>query len=122
MPENQKGPQLELSLAGVARDLVREISLQVKVDGAAYDLGDGNGPQFFTGAAFILQGWAQRFMPLDDEQNFRAVADPHGFARWPGESIDAFLTRWEVVVQRARTRGGLNVSFQHSAWMFFLST
>ena len=54
----RKGPQLELSLGGVARDLVREIPLQVKNDVADYDRGDGNGHQFFTGAAFILQGLA----------------------------------------------------------------
>ena len=42
-----------LALGGVARDLVREILLEHKLRGAVQDLGDGNGPQQLTGAAFI---------------------------------------------------------------------
>ena len=58
--EARKGPQLELSLGGIARDLVREIPLQYKLQGALVDLNDGNGPQQLTGAAFILHGLSSR--------------------------------------------------------------
>ena len=32
--EQRKGPQIELALGGVARDLVREIDLQIKITAA----------------------------------------------------------------------------------------
>ena len=121
MQEQQKEPQLELCLGGVARDLVREIPLQVKLNGAVMDLNDGNGPQQLTGAAFILNGLAGRFMPPDEEQNLRSISDLHGFMRMPGETIDTVLVRWEVVVQRARVRGGIPVTNQHAAWMLLLA-
>ena len=117
MQEQQKEPQLELCLGGVARDLVREIPLQVKLNGAVMDLNDGNGPQQLTGAAFILNGLAGRFMPPDEEQNLRSISDLHGFMRMPGETIDTVLVRWDVVVRRATVRGGIPVTNQHAAWM-----
>ena len=42
--EQRKGPQIELALGGTARDLVREIPLQQKLQGAQVDICDGNGP------------------------------------------------------------------------------
>ena len=108
--EIRKGPQLELSLGGIARDLVREIPLQYKINGAMVDLNDGQGPQQLTGAAFILNGLSARFAPLEEEANMRSLADLYGFARLPGESVDMVLTWWEVVVQRARARTGIVIS------------
>ena len=61
--EVRKGPQIELSLGGIARDLVREIPLQCKIHGAVVDLNDGAGPQQLTGAASISNGLASRFAP-----------------------------------------------------------
>ena len=119
--EQRKGPQIELALGGVARDLVREIPLQVKINGATVDLGDGNGPQQLTGAAFILHGLAQHYMPLEEESNLRSLADLHGFVRLPGETVDTVLTRFEVIVQRARTRARIPLQNTHAAWMLMLA-
>ena len=119
--ETRKGPQIELSLGGVARDLVREIPLDAKINGAVVDLGDGSGPQRLTGAAFILHGLAQHYMPLEEESNLRSLADLHGFVRLPGESVDTVLTRFEVIVQRARTRARIPLQNTHAAWMLMLA-
>ena len=121
MDEVLKGPQLELALGGVARSLVRELPLQAKKFGADVDLGDGAGPQRLSGAAYILQALAGKFMPLDDEMNLRALADLYGFARLGNENIDTMLTRWEVVMQRARTRAGIAIQPHHAAWMLLLA-
>ena len=42
-PENRKAFQIEFALGGIARELVREIALETKRDGANVDLGDGQG-------------------------------------------------------------------------------
>eukprot|EP00959_Pyramimonas_sp_CCMP1952_P352684 7389397-Pyramimonas_sp.AAC.1 len=96
--EIRKGPQIELSLGGIARDMIRELPLQAKINGAEIDLGDGAGLQRLNGAAFILQALARQFLPLEEETNLRGMADLYGFARLPGENIDTMLTRWEVVL------------------------
>ena len=119
--ELRKGPLIEMALGGLARDFVREMPLQIKVHGAVQDLGDGQGPQQLTGAAFILNGLASRFMPLQEETNLRALADLYGFFRLGGESIDSVLTRFELVVQRARTAGGIQLQIQQHEWMFLLA-
>ena len=38
LDEVRKGPQIELCLGGVARDLVRELPIDVKTNGIMYDL------------------------------------------------------------------------------------
>ena len=121
MDEQRKGPQIELALGGVARDLVREIPFQFKLHGTTVDQGDGNGPQQISGAAYILHQLANHYMPLDEESNLRSLADLHGFVRLPGESVDTVLTRFEVIVHRARTRANIPLQHQHAAWMLMLA-
>jgi len=118
--EQRKGPQIELALGGVARDLVREIDLQIKIHGGTITADDG-GQQQLTGAAYILHVLSTRFMPLPEEVNVRAVADFHGFQRIPGEPIDAMLTRFEVIAQRVHARAGMPVQVPHAAWTILLA-
>ena len=80
--EVRKGPQIELALGGVARDLVREIDLQIKINGGTITT-DTGAQQQLTGAAYILHVLSTRFMPLPEEVNVRAVADFHGFNAFP---------------------------------------
>ena len=117
--EVRKGPQIELALGGLARDFVREIPLTTKLHGGNFDI--GNGPQQLSGAAFILNGLAGRFMPLEEEVSMRALADLYGFARLHGEPVHQLLTRWEIILQRARTKAGIALSPQHAAWMLLLA-
>ena len=114
--EIRKGPQIELCLGGVARDLVREIPVDVKTNGFTLPNGERR-----TGAWVILQALSAQFMPLEEESNLRALADLHGFCRLPGESVDTVLTRFEVIVQRARTRANVPLQNQHAAWMLLLA-
>ena len=102
--ELRKGPQIELALGGLARELIREMPLEVKINGGLRDLGDGQGPQQLSGAAWILTALAERFSPLDEERNVTALADLYGFHRMSGEDIDQVLGRWEIVRQRAFAR------------------
>ena len=60
-------------------------------------------------------------MPLEDETNLRALGDLYGFAKQPHENIDIMLTRWEIVMQRARTRAGIAIQPHHAAWMLLLA-
>ena len=121
LDEERKGPQIELALGGTARSLVRELPAQAKRFGAEVDLEDGQGPQRLSGAAYILQALCKSWMPLEDETNLRALADLYGFQKLPHENIDTMLTRWEIVMQRARTRANINIAPHHAAWMLLLA-
>ena len=118
--EIRKGPQIELALGGVARDLVREVDLNIKLNGGIITNEQGQQQQL-TGAAYILHILNNRLMPLPEDVNVRAVADFHGFQRLPGEPIDAMLTRFEVVAQRGQARAGVPVQVPHAAWMILLA-
>ena len=78
--EARKGPLISLSLGGIARELAREIPIDVIANGAMVDLGDGNGPQQLSGTAFLLHTLSKRFAPLVEETNLRAMAGLYGFA------------------------------------------
>ena len=121
LDDARKGPQLELALGGVARDLIRDLPLMNKINGGLLDLGDGNGPQQVAGAAFVLHTLQARFLATDEESNIRAVADLQGFTKLPGETVDQLLTRFEIIVARARQRANLPVQPPHAAWMLLIA-
>ena len=53
---------------------------------------------------YLLHGLAQRFAPLDDELRLRATQDLLGFSRRGNKSVDAFISRFQIVSQRARIK------------------
>ena len=61
--EQRKGPQLELRLGGVARDLIREVDINIKLNGG--QVVTDQGVQNLSGAAYILHILSSRFMPLN---------------------------------------------------------
>ena len=50
------------------------------------------------------------FGPLDEESNIRSLADLYGFSRLT-------VARFEVIVQRARGRAGVDMQPSQAAWM-----
>ena len=53
--------------------------------------------------------------------NPHALADLHSFCRPPGKNVGILFTRFEVRVQRARTRAGVPLQNIHAAWMLLLA-
>ena len=66
LPDDRKGPAVELVLAGTARDLVQEIPLAQKTQGAMGDLGDGQGRRHITGLDLVVRCMNTHFAHLDD--------------------------------------------------------
>eukprot|EP00928_Gymnodinium_smaydae_P086384 TRINITY_DN7046_c0_g1_i1.p1 TRINITY_DN7046_c0_g1~~TRINITY_DN7046_c0_g1_i1.p1 ORF type:complete len:308 (-),score=45.25 TRINITY_DN7046_c0_g1_i1:616-1539(-) len=119
--ERRKAPLIVLALGGAARDLAREIPLNILANGAVADLGDGAGPQQLSGVTYLLNGLSRRFAPLPEEGNVRAMADLYGFHRLPGERTDAVLARWEAILLRARTLAGVTLQPSQAAWLLLLA-
>ncbi len=57
--------------------------------------------------AYIVVGLQMRFGQLDDETRLASMSELLAFARRPGEAINALLTRYEIVRQRAVTEGNV---------------
>ena len=87
--EDQKGPAVELALGGTAKDFIREIPLDHKVNGCVFDPGDGAGPRQYTGVSFIVTALNMQFAHLDEEEASRAMLDLWSFRRRHGETMDA---------------------------------
>ena len=64
--EQRKGPQIELALGGLAREMIRELPMEVKINGDIRDLNDGLGPRHVNGCQVIVTELAAMFMPLDE--------------------------------------------------------
>ena len=98
-----------MGLEGMAARFPREVPPGIQTAGGMMDLGDGNGPQAFSGVAYILFGLSKNFGPLSEEQSLNVLMDMQTFARLPSETTDTLLSRWLVVEHRAATVGGMVV-------------
>ena len=87
-------------LRGPARELARSKTPQELYNGGVF-----NGIQLDP-VSCLLQGLSHRFAPLDDESRLRAAQKLLIFSRRPHETIDALITRFELVRNRARQEGG----------------
>ena len=65
----------------------------------------------------LLTEIGQRFAPLEAEMTTRAMREMMTFSRKHGENIDALLTRFDMVRNRAIVRGGLAMTHQGLAWV-----
>ena len=116
MAEQRKGPLLELMLGGTARDFVREIPFDHKVNGAVMDL-DGTGPRHWSGLAIILQALNQNFGHLDEEEATHYLMELYQFRRQAGESMDAYLARFTIMHHRSANILGIALSPGQQAFM-----
>jgi hypothetical protein len=57
------------------------------------------------------------FLFLEVELSTRAVSDMMNFQRQHGESIDALLSRFEMVRTRAMTSGGMGMAYEGLTWI-----
>ena len=97
---HQQAAMIIAQLRGPARELARSITPQELYNGGMF-----NGIQLDP-VSYLLQGLSHRFAPLDDESRLRAAQELLSFSRRPHESIDALITRFELVRSRARQEGG----------------
>lgn len=100
MEQERQAPAVALVITGAARDLIREIPPQQLRDGVWE-----NG-QHVAGLLVLCRTLARHYAPLESELQTRAMSELMGYSRMPGESIDAALTRFEILRRRAAQRGG----------------
>ena len=111
LPPHQQAMAIQTRLTGAAREAVRTMTIhELKYggtrDGIAYDP-----------VAYLLVGLEQRFAPLDEEQRLVALTEFLAFKRHHGESIDDFLSRYQIIRSRARMEGNFVMSIEAYAFL-----
>ena len=115
-PAERQGPQVILSLGGVAREMCNELDPGV-VQNGDWRNDDHGGQVWFSGLQIILRGLARHYAPLDGENSIRSIAEVMAFKILPGEDIDAVLSRFSVLRLRAENEAQLNPGVSGWAWM-----
>ena len=108
----KQGPAVAMQMTGAAKNRVSQI---VEGEDGLLLLQRGNGQM--TGLMYLLQNIGEKFAPLEVELSARAMNDMMNFHRQHGESIDALLSRFEMVRTRAMTRGGMGMTYEGLTWI-----
>ena len=107
------GPIAALQVTGSAKELVRELTPEQLANGQV----DPQTGQHVTGLMILVRTLAQRYAPLEQETQTKAVSEFLAFARQAGESVDALLVRFDVLRNRAALRGGLGMNAAGLSWL-----
>ena len=111
----RKGPMVALRLTGAARELIRDLPFDSLVNGVQVIGGDG-APRQLTGLQVLLQAIERRFAPNQQELAVRALSEYMGISRASGETVDEFLSRWEIARSRAAQQAGFAMGEPGQAW------
>ena len=99
-------PAVVLRLTGAARNIVREIPVDLLRDGQDYF--DAGGNQLHrSGMQVLVRVLQQRYGALPQEQQIFAVSELMTFHRSHHETTDEMLARWDVIMFRAIEQGGV---------------
>ena len=89
----QQAAAIVMRLQGGAREFARMITPQELMNGGLH-----NGVMVDP-VTYVIAGLHARFSPLEEESRLSAMTEMMAFTRKPGESINAVLSRYEVVRQ-----------------------
>ena len=113
---NRRGPVAALRLTGAARTIIREMPPELLQLGQV--VADQNGqPLQLTGLQVLVRALERRYGALDQEQQIFAVSELMGFQRWPQESTDEMIARFDVIHFRATQVAGMGFPATIRAWV-----
>ena len=109
----QMAAAIVMRLQGGARDFARMITPQELM------VGGMNNGVMVDPVTYVIAGLHARFSPLEEESRLSAMTEMMAFTRKPGESINAVLSRYEVVRQRAALEGQFTMPIGGCALQLF---
>ena len=108
---HRQAAMLIMQLRGGARDLTRELPVNVIMNGAPL-----NGNQV-DGMTYVMNLLAERYGQLGEELRLKVIKEFMDFDRKHHENIDELLTRFEIVRSRANDLGNFNMSYEGISYM-----
>ena len=113
MDVKQLGPLVAMGLGGEARTIAREMDVNELQRGRRNDAQNIN----LTGLECLLERLENAFGLSQQEQQISAISELLNFARYPQESTDQVLTRFEISREQARIRGRFTMSAPGMSWL-----
>ena len=106
----RQGPVAAQRIGGTAKELIRELDMNVLVQGMALPDDQGNLIQH-TGLECLIRALSRRYAPLAQEVEVHCIAEILQFRRAPGEDSDAVISRFELCRERALNGAGFDMSW-----------
>ena len=107
---DKQGPCAALRVGGSAKELVRELDVNVLANGMF--LQDANGNLVQTGGLeCLIRAISRRYAPLEQELEIHVISEILQFKRSPGEDTDGVVSRFEIVRERAHAGAGFDMSW-----------
>ena len=112
----RQGPVVAMRIGGTARELVRELDVQVLAQGMM--LADANGQLVqTTGLECLIRALHRRYAPLSQELEIHCLSEILLFRRHPGEDTDAVISRFELARDKALAGAGFDMSWVGFAFL-----
>ena len=106
----RQGPVAAQRIGGTAKELIRELDMNVLVHGMAF--ADDQGQLIpHTGLECLIRALTRRYAPLAQEVEVHCIAEILQFRRAPGEDSDAVISRFELCRERALNGAGFDMSW-----------
>ena len=116
MEAARQGPAASMRITGAARLIIREMPVQLLVQGQAVADAAGNLVQV-SGLGMLLRTLERRYGATEEETQIHSISELMNFSRGAGESTDEVLARFDITVHRADNIGGVLFGPQLKAWM-----
>ena len=104
---DKTGPACALRIGGSAKTLIREMDPAMLINGQ----GGRNGLEF------LLHTLARRYAPLAQESEVHSLSEFFTMCRNPGESTDEFLSKFQILYQRAVATANFALSVTGRSWL-----
>ena len=108
--EDKKGPCAAQRVGGSARELVRELDVDILANGMLLANAQGI-PVQTSGLECLIRAISRRYAPLEQELEIHCISEILMFKRAPGEDTDGVVSRFEIVRERALAGAGFDMSW-----------
>ena len=112
----RQGPVAAMRVGGTARELIRELDVQVLAQGMMLADDQGN-PVQTSGLECLVRALHRRYAPLAQELEIHCLAEILLFRRQPGEDTDGVLARFELARDKALNGAGFDMSWVGFAFL-----
>ena len=112
----KQGPVVAMRIGGTARELVRELDVQVLSQGMLLPDDNGN-PVQTSGLECLIRALHRRYAPLAQELEIHCLSEILLFRRHPGEDTDGVISRFELARDKALNGAGFDMSWVGFAFL-----
>ena len=115
--QERQGPLLSLAVGGAARTVADQIPIDLLRYGGSADLQDGRGATHHTGPEFLVAALKRKFPENPEVEMIKSGLEFLNFRPRPGETLEALLLRFDVMLDKANRTAQLDLSWSFRAWI-----